>query len=85
MSEPLEPGGTWTCECSKAHTLPAYVSAHWEVNLTHTCPCGRRHNIKAGVITLVQTKTKGQRPATPKPIQPFPGKCQLADDLPGSY
>ena len=44
----------YTCECGTEHTYPAYVHSHWRELLIHTCEkCGRKHEILAGVATLI--------------------------------
>ena len=51
MAEELAKG--FTCECGKEHKYPAYVFAHWRVELVFTCPeCQRKYDIYAGTATL---------------------------------
>lgn len=42
----------FTCECGKFHKYPAYVIAHWDIELVHKCDCGRKHIILCGDATL---------------------------------
>ena len=40
----------YTCKCKKYHKFPAYVYAHYDIELTHVCECGRKNIIKSGKV-----------------------------------
>jgi hypothetical protein len=42
------------CECGEYYPHPAYVIAHWSIELVHTCSiCGREHSILGGNVSLI--------------------------------
>jgi hypothetical protein len=47
-------GEGYKCECGLEHVYPAYVHAHWEIEITHTCFCGRKYIIQYGFADLVK-------------------------------
>lgn len=46
MSEELPKG--YKCTCGKFNEYPAYVYAHWDIELVHTCDCGKIWTICEG-------------------------------------
>ena len=69
----LEKGGKGTkCECGHFEPFPAYVYAHWKIELKFTCPvCGREYATKNGVSTLVHVPLAvpgGRKPNDPSKL-----------------
>ena len=45
----------YICEglhCGRYHKFPAYVYAHYDIELIHTCECGAKNVICCGEVTL---------------------------------
>ena len=61
MSDRELPKG-FTCEvCSKEHTFPPYVYAHWDEALCTTCECGTEYSVFKGRVFKESTEEQIKR------------------------
>ena len=87
-----KPSSSYVCtKCGKEHAFPAYVYAHWDMEVIHTCDCGAKHVLLRGVARVQATAAEpdaqvvGRLPRGVSTALRGMTRHQLEDVLDGAY